>query len=212
MPKFGKTAVEKMEEIGVLEIPILAAHSITVSESDLAILKDRPFFPVMAPSAAMRSGFPAAPVASMLKAGIPVALGTDNVCNSNTYDMFGEMSVGAKLIIHREQDAAAVSARDLVKMATRNGAMALGMDHRIGSLEKGKQADFITLDLDAFGWEPREGQDIYTPMVYSLHGTDVCDVQVNGEWLMRDGSLITVDYAARSRGMADNRRTLLERL
>lgn len=211
-PRFGKSAVQKMEELGILNIPILAAHSITVSEEDLQILSNYPFYPVMAPSAAMRSGFPAAPVLSMLQKGIPVSLGTDNVCNSNSYDMFSEMSTGAKLIIHREQDAAAVTPRDIVAMSTRNAAKALGMDSKIGSLEKGKNADFISLDLDAYGWEPFEGQDFYTQIVYSIHGTDVCDVFVDGANLMKDKKVLTVDYSARAQGMAQNRRLLLTRL
>jgi 5-methylthioadenosine/S-adenosylhomocysteine deaminase len=152
------------------------------------------FYPVMAPSAAMRSGFPAAPVKTMLDAGVQVTLGTDNVCNSNTYDMFGEMGVAGKLIIHREQDVKAITPKKLVAMATRDGAKALGLEKETGSLEAGKYADLIALDMDDIGWAPFAGQDYYTQLVYSVSGYSVTHSMVGGNWLMRDRQLLTVPY------------------
>jgi len=212
VPRFGLSAIQKMEELGIMDVRTLAAHSITVSDEDIRAMARHPFYPVMSPSAAMRSGFPAAPVKAMLEAGVTVALGTDNVCNSNSYDLFTEMGVGAKLIIHREQDAAAIAARDLVTMATRSGARALGLEESIGSLEPGKRADLIALDMDAMGWGPLEGQDLYTQMVYSIHGTDVADTMVDGRWLMRDKKLVTLNYGERLAELNGQRHLLLERL
>ncbi|GHT77488.1 amidohydrolase [Spirochaetia bacterium] len=192
--EFGCTAIEKMIDLGILEIPILAAHSITVSGSDIRLMSRHPFYPVMAPSAAMRSGFPAAPVKAMLDAGVQVTLGTDNVCNSNTYDMFGEMGIAGKLIIHREQDVKAITPKKLVAMATRDGAKVLGLGKETGSLEAGKYADLIALDMDDIGWAPFAGQDYYTQLVYSVGGYSVTHSMVGGNWLMRDRQLLTVPY------------------
>ena len=96
---YNSSAVKMMKELGILEVPILAAHAITVSEDDMEAVKDYPFYPVMCPSSSMRSGFPAAPVKAYRKHGLTVALGTDNVCSSNSYDLFREMATAGKLII-----------------------------------------------------------------------------------------------------------------
>lgn len=209
---FGCSAIEKMEDLGILEVPILAAHSITVSPQDIKRVAQYPFYPVLAPSAAMRSGFPAAPVKAMREAGITVTLGTDNVCNCNTYDMFTEMGTAGKLIIHREQDVTAITARDLVSMATRQGAAALGMDTEIGSLEKGKKADLIALDLSDIGWAPFCGQDYYTQLVYSVSGHSVTHSMVDGNWLMRDKKILTIDYKDYVNRMENDTRELQRRM
>ncbi|MDR1949532.1 MAG: amidohydrolase [Spirochaetaceae bacterium] len=212
LPAFGCTAVEKMAELGILDIPILAAHSITVSDSDIALIAKYPFYPVMAPSAAMRSGFPAAPVKAMVDAGVTVVLGTDNVCNCNSYDMFGEMATAGKLIIHREQDVKAVTAKQLVSMATRDGAKALGKAGEIGSLEPGKRADLIALDMEDIGWAPFAGQDYYTQLVYSVSGYSVTHTMVDGQWLMRNRELLTVPYREYVLRMEADNRELLRRM
>ncbi|MDR1174024.1 MAG: amidohydrolase family protein [Treponema sp.] len=209
---FHCTAIEKMEELGILEIPILAAHSITVSESDITRMAKYPFYPVMAPSAAMRSGFPSAPVKAMKNAGVTVVLGTDNVCNCNTYDMFSEMGTAGKLIIHREQDVKAIRARELVSMATREGARALGMEKETGSLEKGKKADLIALDLSDIGWAPFCGQDYYTQLVYSVSGYSVTHSMVDGNWLMKDKKLLSIDYSDYVRRMEKDTAELQRRM
>ncbi|MDR3173745.1 MAG: amidohydrolase family protein [Treponema sp.] len=209
---FGCSAIEKMEDLGILEVPILAAHSITVSAPDIKRMARYPFYPVLAPSAAMRSGFPAAPVKAMREAGVTVVLGTDNVCNCNTYDMFAEMGTAGKLIIHREQDVKAIKARELVSMATRQGAAALGMEAEIGSLEKGKKADLIALDLSDIGWTPFCGQDYYTQLAYSVSGYSVSHSMVDGNWLMKDKKLLTVDYESYARRMEEDTRELLRRM
>lgn len=194
LPHFGCTAAVQMEKLGILDIPILAAHSITISQTDIELLAHHLFYPVMAPSASMRSGFPAAPVKAMRDAGLNVVLGTDNVCNSNTYDMFSEMGVAGKLIIHREQDVRAITAKDLVAIATRGGARAIGREADLGSLEVGKKADLIALDMHDIGWGPLCGQDYYTQLVYSVSGMSVTHTMVDGKWLMKDRELLTLDY------------------
>jgi 5-methylthioadenosine/S-adenosylhomocysteine deaminase len=186
---YGRSAVEQMKILGVLERPLLAAHCITVPPADFATLAVHPFSAVIAASACMRSGAEAAPLKAMRAAGINTALGTDNVANNNTYDLFNEMQIAAKLMSLRERQPNAIPARDILDMATLGGARALGLEHEIGSLEPGKKADLITLDLTAIGWGPAGGQDIYTALVYSVCGLHVREVMVDGAWT-------TLDYAS----------------
>ncbi len=191
---YGCDAMAKMEALGILEVPILAAHSITVSAEDIGIMSKHPFYPVMAPSAAMRSGFAAAPVKEMRAAGVKVLLGTDNVCNSNSYDLFREMATAGKLIIHTARDVNAITPREVVAMATHDAAQAIGQGDQIGSLEPGKLADLIALDLSDIGWVPMGAQDWYTQLVYSVSGHSVTHSMVGGTWLMKDQKLCTIDY------------------
>jgi len=199
---YGHGAVAEMEALGVLEHRLLAAHCITVSLDDLPTLAAHPFTAVIAPSACMRSGAGAAPLKAMRAAGVNTALGTDNVANANSYDLFGEMGAAAKLMSLREHQPAAVPARNIVEMATMGGARALGLEREIGSLEPGKRADLIALDLGEIGWAPDGGQDLFTALVYSVSGLHVTDVMVDGNWLLRQRAWQTLDYAASRRELA----------
>ncbi len=194
MAQYGKSAITMMKELGILDVPILAAHAITVSEEDMEIMKNYHITPVYAPTSSMKSSFPAAPIKAYREHGILPALGTDNCCSSSA-DMFGEMATGAKLMIHREHDVKAITAFDMVKMATIDGARAIMMEDELGSLEKGKLADIIALDLSAPGWVPFCGQDYYTQLVYWVSGMSVTDTMVNGRFLMKDRKLCTIDYS-----------------
>jgi len=193
---YGRSAVEQMKVLGILDFPVLAAHSITIPAQDFEILGRTNFTAVICPSAAMRSGTGAASLVQMQSAGVNTALGTDNVANANSYDLFNEMQIAAKLMALWERKPAAVPARDIVEMATIGGARALGMDDKIGSIEEGKLADLIALDLANIGWGPIGGQDIYTALVYSISGQHVTDVMVDGNWLLQESEWTTLDYAA----------------
>jgi 5-methylthioadenosine/S-adenosylhomocysteine deaminase len=142
----------------------------------------------------MRSGFPAARLKDMRLAGINTALGTDNVANANAYDLFREMDIAAKLSVYRESEPGAIPAVEILDMATMGGARALGLEDQIGSLESGKFADLIALDLNNIGWAPKGAQNIYTAIVYSISGMHVTDVLVDGQWLLKDQAWQTMDY------------------
>ena len=193
---FGMTAVQQMKHIGVLDRRVLAAHCLTIPYEDFATLADAPFTAVIAPSACMRAGCEAAPLKMMLAEGIHVALGTDNVTANNSYDLFKEMQILGKLTSYRERQPNPIPAKTIVEMVTTRAAEALGLGDQIGSLEAGKRADVIAIDLDAPGFVPRKAQDIYTALVYAVGGMAVTDVLCDGRWLMRDARLLTVDYRA----------------
>ena len=161
----------------------------------LPLVVDKPFTVAAAPSSGMRNAAGIAPLVELVDAGVNVALGTDNVTNNNSYDMFKELSLAGKLMALLKRDAAALPTRAILDMATLGGARAIGMEDEIGSLETGKQADLISLDLGEIGWVPFGGQDVYTAIVYSVTGQHVRDVMVTGKWLFRDDAFLTVDYA-----------------
>lgn len=209
---YGCSAVEQMRRIGVLDRRILAAHCITIPSDDFSTLAMHRFSAVICASACMRSGAEAAPLKAIREAGVQTTLGTDNVTNNNTYDLFNEMQVLGKLMSLREHQPNAIAASDILRMATVDAARALGLEQHIGSLEAGKQADLIALDLDAIGWAPRQAQDVYTALVYSINGLHVSDVMVSGEWLLRDRQWTTIDYAAARVGMDEAYAELRSRL
>ena len=191
---YGITAIQQLNKMGFLEYPILAAHSIGIPLEDLDTVKDKPFTAVFAPSSGMRNAAGIAPLNALRAAGVNVALGTDNVTNNNSYDMFKEMAVTGKVMALLERNADAIPTRYILDMATMGGARAIGMEKEIGSLETGKKADLIALDLNEIGWAPFGGQDFYAALVYAVSGYHVRDVMVNGSWLFRDNDWTSMDY------------------
>ncbi len=210
--KYGHSAIQQLKQMGFLDRPILAAHSITLPLADFARVAQTPFTVVFAPSSDMRNGAGIPPLVEMLEANIQVAMGTDNVTNNNSYDMFKEMTLTGKLMSLLHRDPAAISTRAILNMATMGGARALGKAKEIGSLEIGKKADLIALDLDEIGWSPRGGQDIYTALVYSITGQHVRDVMVNGHWLFRDNRWLTVDFNSARQELEHQHTELMKRV
>ncbi|MBI5669269.1 MAG: amidohydrolase [Chloroflexi bacterium] len=208
---FGTTAVAQMQQMGLLQRPILAAHSITIPPEDWPALAASPFSAVTCPSASMRAGAQAAPVVGMRAAGINIALGTDNVCNNNDYDLFIQMRVLALLASFREGRPGALPARDVLDIATTGGAQALGLADEIGDLTPGKKADLIVLDRGGIGWTPLPSNDPFTALVYSVNGLHVTDTMVDGQWLLRERQWTTLDYADAVRRQNEDVKRLLAR-
>ncbi len=208
---YGMSAVRKLHESGLLQQPIMAAHSLTIPEEDWPLLAEAPFSAIICASACMRAGAEAAPVVGMRAAGINLAIGTDNVCNNNDYDLFIEMRTLAKLASFREKRPGALTAREVLHMATAGGAAALGLADEIGDLTPGKKADLIVLDRTNIGWTPLTANDPHTALVYSVNGLQVTDTMVDGQWLLRDRAWTTLDYAGAVARQTDDVQRLLER-
>jgi 5-methylthioadenosine/S-adenosylhomocysteine deaminase len=208
---FGQTAIEHMAQLGVLDRRLLAAHCLTLPASDYPELAGRDFSAVLCASACMRAGAPAPAAVAMREAGVHLAIGSDNVANNNSYDLFQELRTLAKLLSFDMGRPAPFDAEELLRMATLGGAQALGLDDQIGTLEVGKQADLIALDLEAIGWAPHGGQDWYTALVYAVDGGHVTDNMVGGDWLYRDGDWVTLDYAEARRRLEDAHAGLRQR-
>lgn len=197
--------VEHLGRLGILGRDFVAVHAVHVSDTEQEMLAESATGIVHCPESNMKLASGAAPVQDLLAKGVTVAIGTDGPASNNNLDLFEEMrsaSLLAKLITG---DTQALDARTVLRMATIDGARVLGMEDRIGSLEPGKLADLIVINLNRPHLTP-----LYDPishLAYAARGADVRHVMVNGRWVVRDGRITTIDednLMARARGMAAN--------
>ena len=188
----GTTSVHYMERIGLLGPDIIAAHCIWVDEAERKLLAQRGVGCVHNPSSNMMLASGVAPVPEERTAGIAVGLGTDGPAGSNNdLDLMEEMDLAAKLQKTTKVDPRALGAKDVVAMATIEGARALHMEKEIGSLEGGKKADLIIIGLDTPNAVPM--YDIDSQLAYALKGSNVETVVIGGRVVMRDRKLLTLN-------------------
>src|SRR5712671_5946956 len=188
----GMSPVQYLESLGVLGPNLIAAHCIFVDEADRKLLAERHVGCVHNPSSNMMLASGVSPVPEMRAAGIAVGLGTDGPAGSNNdLDLMEEMDLAAKLAKITKMDPLALNAKAVVEMATIDGARALHMEKEIGSLETGKKADLVLIDLDEPNAVPL--YDIYAQLAYALKGSDVETVVIGGRIVMRDRKLLTVN-------------------
>jgi 5-methylthioadenosine/S-adenosylhomocysteine deaminase len=192
LAKRHMTPVKALDALGVFNGRTVAAHCVWVNDADLAVLKARGVGVAHNPSSNAKLASGVAPVPKMRALGIAVGLGTDGPAGSNNdLNLFEEMDLAVKLQNVSTLNPQALSAEAALEMATIDGARALGLDKKLGSLEAGKQADVITVRTDRPNAVP-----LYNPisqMVYALKGEDVEDVMVNGKIVIRDGRSLTLD-------------------
>jgi 5-methylthioadenosine/S-adenosylhomocysteine deaminase len=187
-----KTPAAALDSLGVLTGWTVAAHGVWLDDADLAILKARGTGLAHCPSSNMMLASGVAPVVKMLRLGLPVGLGTDGVAGSNNdHDLMEEMDLAAKLQKVSTGDPQSLPAKEAFAMATIGGAKALRMDKLIGSIEPGKRADLITIRLDEPNGVPM--YDVYSQLVYALKGADVSDVMVNGQLIVRERKMLTLN-------------------
>ena len=188
---------------------VVAAHCVHVDEGDIIILKERGVGIVSNPSSNLKLASGIAPYAHILEHEAILGLGTDGCASNNDLNMFEEMRLAAFLAKVRSGDPTALPARQALSMATIDGARALHLAERIGSLEPGKQADIVVVDLQQPHSIPRyrvAEDNIYSQLVYTAGPDDVRHVLVDGRLLLRDGRLTTLDLAdvvAHAQSMAD---------
>lgn len=194
MARYGLTATQALSRDGFFAGRVHAAHCLDLSPEDIAIFAAAPAASVAyCATAGLRSGRAGiCPAVDLRRAGVTVALGTDNVAANNGYDMVAEMRIAGLAASHRERRAQPLSSRELVRMATIEGARALGLDHETGSIEAGKAADIIAIETTGAGYS--ETPDPETLLVYSGSGRDVRHVWVAGEQLVADCRLTRQDY------------------
>ncbi len=201
-PAETKTIAEKhntrptlyLEKIGFLSPRLLAAHVVHVNEQEIELLKKREVGVAHCPQSNMKLSSGAAPVPQMLKAGLRVGLGTDGAASNHDLSMWEEMDTAAKLHKLVTMTPTVVTAGQALEMATIGGARALGMEKEIGSLEAGKRADMIVVDLSAPHLTPM--YNLISHLVYAVKASDVTDTIVNGRVLMRNRRLLTLDEEA----------------
>jgi len=193
---YGMSPVEVLREHGVLDGRVLAAHCVHITDHDRELLARYGVGVAHNPTSNLKLASGLADVEAMLEAGISVGIGTDGQASNNDQDMFQEMHLAALLPKGIRQDPTAVPARAAFAMATIDGAKALGMDKFIGSLEVGKRADIAILQLDCTHNVPRydlSPDNTYSQLVYAAKAHDVQHVMIEGRWVMRDRTLLTLD-------------------
>lgn len=189
--KYGCTPIEMANNNGLFDVPAIAAHCVQVDDKDIAILKEKGVSVVTNPASNMKLGNGFAPVDKMLEAGVNVCLGTDGAASNNSLNMFHELSL--LTLIHKgvNKTPQCVSAREGFRIATINGAKALGLEKEIGSIEVGKKADLAILNLNTPSLTPRN--NLIAGLSYSANGSEVETVMIDGKITMENRKVLTMD-------------------
>jgi 5-methylthioadenosine/S-adenosylhomocysteine deaminase len=191
MSRYNKRPVEHLEAIGFLGENVLAAHCVWVENKEIELLAKRRVgvSHCMESNLKLASGF--APVVSMLAAGVRVSFGTDGAASNNDLNILSEMSTTAKVHKALSNDTTVLDARTILSMATRWGAEALGLGDKVGSLEKGKMADIVTISLNKPHLTPM--YDVYSHIVYAAMASDVETVMINGRLVVHKRKIQTAE-------------------
>jgi 5-methylthioadenosine/S-adenosylhomocysteine deaminase len=189
--RYGRTPVRHLAGLGVLTDRLIAAHCVWVDAEEIGLLATAGTGVVHCPRSNLKLASGVAPVPDLLRAGTRLGLGTDGAASNNELDLFAEIQMAA--LIHKgvRLDPLAVPARAALEMATIGGARALRLDHLIGSLEAGKRADVIVLDLEEDNLVP-----LYDPvshLAYATAAADVRTVLIDCQVVLEDGKLLTLD-------------------
>jgi 5-methylthioadenosine/S-adenosylhomocysteine deaminase len=187
----GCSPVRQLAQLGLLDQQTLLVHGVWVDESDIDVIAHSEAKVIHCPESNMKLASGVSPVPQMIDRGVVVALGTDGCASNNDLDLFGEMDMAAKLHKAHRLEPAVMGAKTVVRMATMDGARALGLDDTIGSLEVGKQADLIMIDINQPHLVPMYHPESH--LVYAVKGRDVQDVMIAGQWVVRDRRILTLD-------------------
>lgn len=189
--KYGCRPIHYLNKLGVLDEKTLCAHAVWVDELEMAVLAEKRVGVSHNLESNMKLGSGVAPVPEMIRMGVFPGIGTDGCASNNDLDLFSEMDRVAKVHKAILKDPLVCPAREVLSMATRWGAVALGWEDEIGSLEAGKKADLVAIDLNKPHLIP-----LYDPvshLVYTVKGSDVRHVWVGGERLVADGELVRIN-------------------
>ncbi len=192
----GMPVVPYVKKQGLLDAKILAAHCVHIDEGEMRTLKHAHAGVAHNPSSNLKLASGIAPVKRMLDLGLNVGIGTDGPASNNDLDMFEEVRLTAFLAKGASGDPTALPAETALLMATRLGAQAMHMGDITGSIESGKRADLILIDISPLHNSPRfrhDRQGTYAQIVYAGKSSDVSDVMINGQWVMRDRQLLSLN-------------------
>ncbi|MEE9910186.1 MAG: amidohydrolase [Deltaproteobacteria bacterium] len=192
--RYSKKPVQHLYDLGVLDSWTVAVHCNWVSPEDIALFADLGVGVSHNPVSSMKLASGVAPVPQMLDCGVTVGLGTDGSASNNALDLFREMDAAAKIHKVTTLDPTVMSAETVMRMATIDGARLLRLDRLIGSIEVGKQADIIIMNMDQPHLTPLYNP--YSQLVYAARGADVTTSIINGKIVMEDRRLLTIDLPA----------------
>jgi 5-methylthioadenosine/S-adenosylhomocysteine deaminase len=196
MAKEGMRVIPYVERHNLFDAKVIAAHCVHIDENEMHLLRHYKAGIAHNPSSNLKLASGAAPISSMIELGLNVGIGTDGPASNNDLDMFEEVRLASLLAKGISGDPTTIPAKTALSMATRLGANALHLGHITGSLEIGKKADLILVDVNPLHNSPsfkRDPSGRYAQIVYAGKSTDVTDVMVDGKWLMRNRSLLTLD-------------------
>ncbi|MEG6615306.1 amidohydrolase [Peptococcaceae bacterium 1198_IL3148] len=205
--QYGKTPIQHVESLGLFKLPTLAAHCVHLDNQDIEILAKYNVGVAHNPESNMKLASGIAPVPKLLAAGVNVGLGTDGASSNNNLDMLEEMRSAALLHKVSSMDPTVMPAQQALKMATVNGAKVLGLEKEIGQLKPGMKADFILINFKAPHLYPK--LDIAAHLVYAAHSADVDTVIIDGELVMQNRKILTVDEDEIMQQVAERAKRLL---
>lgn len=187
----GRTPIDYLLDLGMGDLHTIAAHCVYMTEEEMDRVDVDKFFPIYNPSSNLKlaSGF--TPVTAMIKKGLVLGLGTDGDSSNNNQDILEEIHLGSLVNKALEEDPEALPALEAIRMATINGAKALGWEDEIGSLEEGKAADIAVFDLRSPSFTPRN--KLISALAYSASSEDVAHVLIKGDFVMKDRKLVRMD-------------------
>ena len=191
MSRHGKTPMALLQSVGLLSVPVMAAHCVWIDDADMEIMSENNVHVLSCPGSNLKLGSGIARTAKMMEHGINVSLGTDSAASNNNLSMMEEMTLMALLQKGVNQNAALITAEEAIRAATISGAKALGMEKITGSLEAGKQADVIIIRTDGVRYHPRT--NLLHHMVYSGNDSDVVMTMVGGDVLYENGRITFAD-------------------
>ncbi len=189
----GMSPIAYVDSLGLFQYPTIAAHCVHVSDEDIALMAEKKVNVVHNPGSNLKLGNGFAPIQKMIDAGVNVALGTDGSSSNNNLNMFEEMHLAAMIHKAANQEPTCIPAYKALEMATVNGAKALGLEDRVGMIKEGYLADLIMIDLNKPHFFPRF--NMTASLVYSAQASDVRNVMINGKWVMKDYTLLTLNEA-----------------
>jgi 5-methylthioadenosine/S-adenosylhomocysteine deaminase len=187
----GKSPIKHVEDLGVLDVPVTAAHCVHLSDEDIEILARKGVSVINNPGSNLKLGNGFAPVTKLLEKGVNVALGTDGSASNNNVNMFEEINLAAIINKGANNNPTCIPAMTAIQMATKNGARALGLQGEIGSIEVGKKADIIILDFNKPHLRPVH--NVVSAIVYSAQASDVETVIIDGNIIMENYEIKTID-------------------
>jgi 5-methylthioadenosine/S-adenosylhomocysteine deaminase len=190
--KQGDSPVRHLHKLGVLDSETVCIHAVWLDEQDLDILAETGAGVVVCPQSNLKLASGIAPLQGMLARGLRVGIGTDGAASNNRLDLIREMDICAKAHKLRNLDPVAVSAAEVVNMATNGGASVLGLQKELGLLEVGKKADIILVNLDMPHLQPVHSSDL---PLYAAQGSDIQTVLINGKLVMQDRNILSFDLA-----------------
>jgi len=191
--KYGKTPVKYLDSLGLLGPHLIADHCVHIEDADIKTLAVHRVKVVHNPESNMKLASGIAPIPQMLSQGVTVGLGTDGCASNNNLDLLSEMDTAAKLHKVKTLDPTVMDALSVLKMATIHGARVLGLEDVTGSLEVGKKADVIVIDTHKPHLTPM--YNAVSHLVYAARGNDVIHSIINGQPVMEDRKLLTLDIA-----------------